>query len=193
VVPFTSKGKRLAYQELNDPKTGYDLWTVLLENDDTGLRTGKREVFLQTSSDERCPSFSQDGKWLAYASNEFGSFQVYVRAFPDTGGEWQISIAGGTYPMWSRSGRELFFESLDNRIMVAGYTVQGDSFVPDKPRLWSEKALANTVNFSKNVDLAPDGKRVVAVLPAEGGEAQHHVVFLENFSDELRRRAPVKK
>jgi hypothetical protein len=82
---------------------------------------------------------------------------------------------------------------LDNRIMVAGYTVKGDSFVPDKPRLWSEKALANTVNFSKNVDLASDGKRVVAVLPAEGGESQHHVVFLENFFDELRRRAPVKR
>jgi hypothetical protein len=98
--------------------------------------------------------------------------------------------------MWSRSGRELFFESLDNRIMVAGYTVQGDSFVPDKPRLWSEKVLANTVNFSKNVDLAPDGKRVLAVMPVEGPEAQpsqHHVVFLENFFDELRRRAPVKR
>ena len=98
--------------------------------------------------------------------------------------------------MWSRSGRELFFESLDNRIMVAGYTVQGDSFVPGKPRLWSEKALANTVNFSKNVDLAPDGKRIVALMPAEGSEAQQsrrHVVFLENFFDELRRLAPVKR
>jgi hypothetical protein len=97
--------------------------------------------------------------------------------------------------MWSRSGRELFFESLDNRIMVAGYTVQGDSFVRDKPRLWSEKALANLVNV-RNVDLARDGKRVVALMPAEGGESQqsqHHVVFLENFFDELRRRAPVKR
>jgi hypothetical protein len=93
--------------------------------------------------------------------------------------------------MWSRSGRELFFESMDNRIMVADYTVQGDAFFPEKPRLWSEKALA--VGFSKNVDLAPDGKRVVAVLPTEGREAQHHVVFLVNFFDELRRRAPVKR
>ena len=98
--------------------------------------------------------------------------------------------------MWSRSGRELFFESLDNRIMVADYTVQGDAFVPDKPRLWSEKALANTVVTIRNVDLAPDGKRVVALMPTEGSEvqqAQHHVVFLENFFDELRRRAPVKR
>jgi hypothetical protein len=95
--------------------------------------------------------------------------------------------------MWSRSGRELFFESLDNRIMVAGYTVQGNSFMPDKPRLWSEKTLVNTVNARKNVDLAPDGKRVVAMMPPEGGETQHHIVFLENFFDELRRRAPVKR
>jgi hypothetical protein len=95
--------------------------------------------------------------------------------------------------MWSRGGRELFFESLDNRIMVAGYTVQGDSFMPGKPRLWSEKGLANLVNSSRNVDLAPDGKRVVAVMPAEGPQSQHQVVFLENFFDELRRRAPVKR
>ena len=179
-----------------DPETSWDLWTVPLEKETTGLRAGKPEVLLQTSSDERYPSFSPDGRWLAYASSASGNYQVYVRAFPDTGGKWQISSDGGGYPMWSRSGRELFFESLDNRIMVAGYTVQGDSFVPGKPRLWSEKALANTVNFSKNVDLAPDGKRIVALMPAEGSEAQqsqHHVVFLENFFDELRRRAPVKR
>jgi hypothetical protein len=98
--------------------------------------------------------------------------------------------------MWSRSGRELLFESLDNRIMVAGYTVQSDSFAADKPRLWSEKTLVNTFMTSRNVDLASDGKRVVALMPAEGPEAQqsqHHVVFLENFFDELRRRAPVKR
>jgi hypothetical protein len=96
--------------------------------------------------------------------------------------------------MWSHGGRELFFESLDNRIMVAGYTVQGDSFVPDKPRRWSEKALANTVNSRKNVDLAPNSKRFVVVMPAEAGDAQqsrNHVIFLENFFDELRRRVPV--
>ena len=98
--------------------------------------------------------------------------------------------------MWSRSGRELFFESLDNRIMVAGYTVKGDSFIPGKPRLWSEKTLVNTINTSKNVDLASDGKRIVALMQAEGPEApqsQHHFVFLENFFDELRRRVPRNK
>jgi Tol biopolymer transport system component len=192
---FSPDGRRLAYFEL-DPQTAYDLWTLPLENDREGLRAGKPEIFLRTSSDERYPVFSPDGRWLAYSSTESGNFQVYVRAFPDKGGKWQISSAGGSYPMWSRGGRELFFESLDNRIMVAGYTVQGDSFVADKARLWSEKVLARLVNARKNVDLAPDGKRIVAVMPAEGPEAQpsqNHVVFLENFFDELRRRVPAGK
>jgi len=79
---------------------------------------------------------------------------------------------------------------------VTGYTVQGNSFVADKARLWSEKVLARLVNARKNVDLAPDGKRMVAVMPAEGPEeqqSQNHVVFLENFFDELRRRVPAGK
>jgi hypothetical protein len=75
--------------------------------------------------------------------------------------------------------------------MVVAYAVQGDSFIPDKPRTWAEKALVNTFSSSRNVDLTPDGKRVVALMPAGGAEAQqsrNHVIFLENFFDELRRR-----
>jgi dipeptidyl aminopeptidase/acylaminoacyl peptidase len=114
---FTPDGKRLAYMDLAG--NGYDIWTVPVENDGAGLRTGKAEPFLQTPADERQPYFSPDARWLAYASDESGTFQVYVRAFPDNGGKWQISNAGGAYPVWSRNGRELFFRNLDNRIMVA--------------------------------------------------------------------------
>ena len=131
---FTPDGKRLAFHTEQGTGTFRDLWTVPLESDGAGLRAGKPEVFLQTPADERYPSFSPDGRWLAYASNESGTFQVYVRAFPDKGGKWQISNSGGTYPMWSRNGHELFFETLDNHIMVAAYAVKGDSFVADKPR-----------------------------------------------------------
>jgi Tol biopolymer transport system component len=193
---FTADGKRLAFLEVN-PRTGYDLWTVPVESDGTGLRAEKPEVFLATSSDERHSSFSPDGRWLAYASDESGRFQVYVRAFPDKGGKWQISNSGGAYPVWSRNGRELFFRTDDNRIMVADYTVKGDSFAPDRPRVWSEKKLADfgLVGIG-NYDLAPDGKRIAAIMPAESAEAQpaqNHVVFLMNFFDELRRRAPAGK
>ena len=88
--------------------------------------------------------------------------------------------------------------TLDNHIMVAGYTVKGDSLVADKPRVWSEKQVegGGMLNAAKNVDLAPDGKRVIALLPVEAAEAQkaqNHVILLMHFSDELRRRVPVGK
>jgi hypothetical protein len=139
---FTPDGKLLAFQEVN-ATTGYDLWTVPLESDGTGLRAGKPEIFLQTQFDERWPSFSPDGRWLAYGSNESGAYQVYVRAFPDKGGKWQVSGSGGVYPRFARNGRELFFRTEDSQIMVTSYTVKGDSFVADKPRLWTEGRLAN--------------------------------------------------
>jgi eukaryotic-like serine/threonine-protein kinase len=117
-------------------------------------------------------------------------------AFPDKGGKWQISNGGGVYPVFSRNGRELFFRTEDNRIMVASYTVKGDSFAADKPRVWSEKPLANNGLNGNNYDVAPDGKRIAALMPAEAPEdqkAQNHVIFLMNFFDELRRKVPVGK
>jgi Tol biopolymer transport system component len=186
---FTPDGKRLAFMEQGIGT--FHLWTVSLESDSAGLHAGKPEVFLQTQADERYPSFSPDGRWIAYRSDESGTDQVYVRAFPDKGGKWQISNSGGTMPMWSRNGHELFFESLDNHIMVAAYAVKGDSFEADKPRAWSEKQLGSIAATSRNVDLAPDGKRIAALMPAETAEAQKaqsHVIFLENFFDEVRRR-----
>jgi serine/threonine-protein kinase len=188
----TADGKRLAYQE-TAAGTG-DLWTLSLESDSAGLRAGKPEVFLQTQFNERHPVFSPDGRWLAYDSDESGAFQIYIRAFPDKGGKWQVSSTGGLFPEWSRGGRELFFRNLDNQIMSAAYSVKGDSFVVDKPRLWSEKRLAN-LGIYPTYDLAPDGKRIAALMPAEGQEeqkTQNHVIFLQNFFDELRRRAALR-
>jgi Tol biopolymer transport system component len=191
---FAPDGKRLAFFELGSG-TGYDLWTVPLESDSAGLRAGKPEVFLQTPANELAPSFSPDGRWMAYYSNESGINQVYVRAFPDKSGKWQISNSGGSLPMWSRTGHELFFETLDRHIMVTAYAVKGDSFVADKPRMWSDKQLGDPAS-RKNFDLAPDGKRIVALMPVETAEAQKaqsHVIFLENFFDEVRRKVPVGK
>jgi serine/threonine-protein kinase len=96
--------------------------------------------------------------------------------------------------MWSRG--DLFFETPDRHIMAAAYTVKADSFVAGKPRLTSEKTIGGSF-FTKSSDLAPDGKRLVALMPASEAkgalEAQNHVVFLENFFDELRRKVPVGK
>jgi hypothetical protein len=106
-----------------------------------------------------------------------------------------ISSGGGRSPVWSRNGRELLFqEGPGGRIMAAGYSVKGDTFVPDKPRVWSETRVLD-LNLASVWDIAPDGKRVAAMLPAEE-EAQKpisHVTLLLNLFDELRRRAPADK
>jgi eukaryotic-like serine/threonine-protein kinase len=191
---FTPDGKRLAFFEF--VTGGTDIWTVPLESDSSGLRAGKPEPYLQGPPIERHPVFSPDGRWLAYDSNESGTTQVYVRAFPDKGGKWQISNAGGIYPEWSRGGRELFFRTEDNHIMAAAFAVKGDSLAADKARVWSEKRIANSGPAGTNYDVAPDGKRIAALMPVEAPGAQtapNQVIFLENFFDELRRRVPPGK
>ena len=160
------------------------------------LKAGKPEIFLKTPFSERSPFFSPDGHWVAYSSDESGIYQVYVRAFPDNGGKWQISNNGGVYPEFSPNGRELFFRTEDSRtIMTASYSTKGDSFVADRPRIWSEKWIGNTGLNGFNFDIAPDGKRIAALMSVNAPEtkqSQSHVIFLENFADELQRKVPVK-
>jgi Tol biopolymer transport system component len=190
---FAPNGKRFAFMEFS-PATGYDLSTIPLENDTAGLRPGKPEFFLQTPANERQDSFSPDGRWLAYSSDESGTYQVYVRAFPDKGGKWQISNGGGVFPIFARNNRDLFYRTEDNQVMAVAYTVKDDVFVAEKPRVFSEKRLAN-IGANSNYDVAPDGKRIAALMPAEvpqGQQAETHVIFLENFFDELRRRVPAR-
>ena len=78
--------------------------------------------------------------------------------------------------------------------MVVNYTIKGDSFVADQPRVWSEKQIANLGPTVASYDLASDGKRIIALMPVETPEAQQaqsHLIFLENFFDELRRKVPL--
>jgi len=184
---FSPDGKRLAFVEGYSPKT--DLWTLPVEIDNAGLRANKPEVFLESPFEERAPSFSPDGRWLAYQSNESGSFEVYVRPFPDRSGKWQISTGGGNEPRWSRNGHELFFRFNRTDMLTAKYAVRGDSFVAEKPEIWLHGDLGA-------YDVSPDGKRVIAdSLTATRGapDLGRHITFLLNFSDEVRRRVPVPK
>ena len=164
-------------------------------SDPNNPRPGKPEVFLRTPFSESEPAFSPDGRWLAYASDESGVLEVYVRSFPGRGGQKQISSGGGIFPTWSRNGRELFYRARDNRIMVASYAAKGDSFVAEKPRVWSQAPIGDT-GVWPNFDLAPDGTRFAVLMAAEGTAKEKpptQVTFLLNFSDELRRRVPVGK
>ena len=189
---FTSDGKLLAFLEIT-PETGAsDAWTVSVESGSSGLRAGTPKVFLRTPFNERMPMISPDGRWIVYQSNESGTTEIYVLAFPDGHGKRQISVDGGSYPLWSHNGHELFFWSGAKRhLMVADFEERGDSFVAGAPRVWSEQV---PVSFAatKFYDPAPDGKHVVALMPADTPEEPHdRLIFLLNFFDELRRRVPL--
>jgi eukaryotic-like serine/threonine-protein kinase len=82
---------------------------------------------MQSAFDELHGKFSPDGPWLAYASNETGRYEVYVRAFPGLGGKRQVSTGGGIFPRWRRDGREVFFVAPDNSIMAVAIAAGSDA------------------------------------------------------------------
>jgi serine/threonine-protein kinase len=194
---FSPDGKRLAISQTGNGGS-LDIFTMPVEGDSgpgaPGVRLGKAELFLGTPFNEINPAFSPDGRWLAYGSNESGTWEVYVRPFPGPGGRWQVSTGRGDWPVWPRDGRELLFKTLDQRVMAAGYTAKAESFVAAKPRVWTETRLRN-LGFFSNYDLAPDGKRLAAIVAgdAEVEKLPTHLTFLLNFGDELRRKAPAGK
>jgi serine/threonine-protein kinase len=135
------------------------------------------------------PSFSPDGRWIAYASNMSGAWEIYVRRFPDNGREIRISSAEGVVPRWSPNGRELLYRTAQ-RLMVVSYKIEGDSFTADMPRPWSEDVFTDT-GILPGFDVSPDGERIVALMPAgapKKPQSANHVTFMLNFVDEVRRR-----
>ena len=187
---FSSDGRRLAYFERIPRTRGVSTLPLDLTDPDRP-KAGAPEPFLRTPTDELGPSFSPNGRWMAYQSNESGHGEIYVRPFPaKREGRWQVSSGGGL-AFWAKNGRELFYEGADNRIMVVDYTINGDSFVPAKARVWSEKQVFNPGLL--NLDLAPDGKRfAVLYSPELAGIAKGsvHVTMMLNFFDEVKRRIP---
>ena len=137
--------------------------------------------------------FSPDGRWIAYFTDETGSFDVYVRPFPGPGGPWRISTTGGIYPRWSAAAPELLFLN-QVKIMAAPYAVVGDSFRADTPQIWSPASIQGVSTSNSGYDLHPDGTRVAtSVRPEQGSGVQDHVVFVFNFGDYLRTIAPGTK
>jgi Tol biopolymer transport system component len=101
---WSPDGRFLIYTEV-DPKTNGDLWVLPFERD----KAGEPVKFLQTPFTETQAQFSPDGHWVAYASDESGDGEVYVRPFPSGLGKWRVSNKGGWEPRWSRDGKELFY------------------------------------------------------------------------------------
>jgi serine/threonine-protein kinase len=181
-------GRFLAFTEIR-AGTREDLMTLPMESDDaTGWKPGKPTAFLSTPAAESDPVFSPDGRWIAYQSNQAGTTQVVVRAFPGPGGMWQVSTDGAATATWSRRSAEILFRPINARgVMAASYKVDGESFVANPPKVWAAGFLP-TRPRQRSFDVDRDGNRIVAA-PALPIPAPDKAVFVFNFLDELRRLA----
>ncbi|HUF75968.1 MAG TPA: hypothetical protein VMM35_06805, partial [Longimicrobiales bacterium] len=144
------------------------------------------------------PAVSPDGRWIAYASDETGRYEVYVRPFPDvSSGRWQVSVNGGRSPVWAHSGRELFFQAPSNEMMAADIEA-GTSFDFGTPRVlfpaspqW-EAGNLNGVYFAVHPD---DQRFLIATRSIGGGESEGEgapppAILVNNFFEELKARVP---
>ena len=139
------------------------------------------------------PNLSADGRWLAYASDESGRYEVYVQVWPGTGRKFRISTNGGTEPLWSRDGRELFFREPDpgggaNGAIVAVPVQAGAGFSAGQPRtLFSGPYMASIP--VRNYDVSPDGRRFLMVKGDDDREVPVTAVSVVlNWSAELEQR-----
>ena len=167
-----------------------DLMVLPMEGDDrSGWKPGTPTRFTSGPFVEREPAFSPDGRWIAYVSNESGRDEGYAKAFPNGGARSTVSSGGGDFPTWSRVSRELFF-SADARIMVAPYTIEGDAFVPEKVRVWSDVRFGARV--SRMFDLHPDGTRfAIAPVQEPAGRSLHARVQCLRRAASARTGIPV--
>ena len=141
---------------------------------------------LDTGAEEYSPILSPNGRWLAYGSTESGGDEVYVRPFPDAGSaRWQISRGGGASPLWSHSGRELFYRNVSGDL-VAVTISENPSF-----RVVSEQVLFSTIGYEADTRhrlyaLSPDGQSFIFIR--QNATETLGAVIVLNWFEELRAR-----
>ncbi len=150
VDDVSADGKYLSFTSRVGNNT--DLWILPM--------VGERKAipYLQTTFNERSTNISPDSRWVAYDSDESGRFEIYVSTFPQAGGKWQISNNGGREAMWSPSGKELYYLTLDNEVMVVTMTTTSVSVQPSVPKKLFAPA---PVPGRKVYDIARNGRIMV--------------------------------
>jgi len=156
---------------------------------------GTRQIqpLIETRSNERNGIVSPQGRWLAYESDSSGQFEIYVRPFPNVNdGQWQVSSAGGTRPLWAPNGRELFYVGPSGALMSARVDASGSAWSASTPRkIVDGPYVTITSGSGRSYDVSPDGRRFLMVKrPAMRASAQ--IVIVQNWFEELRRLVPVR-
>jgi Tol biopolymer transport system component len=179
----SANGQWLLFNE-NGPQEhggGVGIWVMRLDGDRT-----PRRLFAAPAG-ESDGQFSPDGKWIAYQAAVSTRQEIYVAPFPGPGPRRQVSTDGGTEPLWSRDGRELFFQS-GTRLMSVTVT-PGTTFSASAPRLVHEGRFLKTVNGNTPWSITKDGRRFLRIQQVEPERPVTHISVVLNWFDEAKRRA----
>jgi Tol biopolymer transport system component len=163
-----------------------DIYAVPL--DPLGSAIGEVSGLRTTEANERRPALSPDGRWLAYESDESGTFSAYVCPFPSCQVTYPVSVADGSTPTWSRDGSELFYVDPTGPVLMAV------EVLPGTPAGWgAARTLFALDGFSlvspRPYDVAPDGERFV-MMRSEGADEGLELILVRGFSEVLRERVP---
>jgi eukaryotic-like serine/threonine-protein kinase len=183
---WSADGKFLLYREIN-AKAKFDLWVLPFEGDRTP------RPFLQDDFDKVGAKFSPDGKWVAYASDESGQYQVYVLPFPGPGGKYQVSAAGGSSPRWRSDGKELFYFAADGKLTAVEVKV-GSTFevgtaktlFDSRVRGWVGSGVGTGLNARDNYAVSRDGQRFLLNSLTEPSTSSPIIVVL-NWTADLKK------
>jgi serine/threonine-protein kinase len=178
---WSPDGERIAVMVQN-PETNLDLALLSVED-------GTIEPFLTTQFIEYGTAISPDGKWIAYGNNESGNWEIYVRPADGSRGKWQISSGGGTYPVWSDDGSEIFVARADGAIQSVAVDTSGGSFRVSRPRELFTGPFADLTSDNCMYDVAPDGERFVMFQGEidESSTGHEHIRVISNWFAELDR------
>jgi serine/threonine-protein kinase len=160
------------------------------------LDTATVSEFLATPARKHMASFSPDGRWLAYTSNESGRDEVYVRPFPRTEGVARlVSMGGGSGPVWAPDESILYYRGADGNMMAVPVTLE-PTFTSGRPRtLFRFGGVYRMSGTATAYDIHPDGKRFIMVSERKDAAAtpRQQVNIVLNWFEELRRLAPATR
>jgi eukaryotic-like serine/threonine-protein kinase len=142
--------------------------------------------YLQPKWILRNGQFSPDGKWVAYASNEAGKWEVYVSPFPNGSSKWQVSRGGGE-PRWRRDGKELFYLSAEGKMMAVAVKL-GNSFEAGPPMALFQTHIRQPISAQDvfSYDVTADGQKFLINTKVDTPKAAPLSVIL-NWSSEMEK------
>jgi Tol biopolymer transport system component len=175
---WSTDGRYIVYDDI-DAQTKVDIWVLPLFGE------GKAFPFLKTEHDEWTGRLSPDGRWMAYTSNESGRYQVYVRGFQESVGQWQVSTDGGLHPQWRKDGRELFYVSADQNLMRVDVR-SGNTFEAGTPLPLFRTHINNVFSVRAPYAVSSDGQRFLMIVATRHASAASIDVLL-NWTQAIKQ------